>query len=111
MIFQGRTPEALGRFPEPWEARRQVNRSKARAIAVEKLEHWAGEPAPDVRERLLGRSVRERYVDEQGKTWMVVARAFWQDEAEGEMRVVVHVDDGGLLSSLFPESRGDVIRV
>ncbi|MER7209553.1 hypothetical protein ABT340_21030 [Streptosporangium sp. NPDC000239] len=85
-----------------------MNRSKARAIAVEKLGYWAGEAASEVGERLLDGSVRERYVDEQGKTWTIASKAFRDGE---DIRVVVSVDDGGLLSSLFPESQSDVIRV
>ncbi|MDH3475067.1 MAG: hypothetical protein OEM59_15405 [Rhodospirillales bacterium] len=54
--------------------------------------------------RLLGNPEIFEAPGPSGKLYQIEAEALWDDKAEDNLRLIVSIDDGGLLSSFSPMS-------
>ncbi|MFI6485059.1 hypothetical protein ACIBH1_44600 [Nonomuraea sp. NPDC050663] len=82
-----------------------MNRKAAREVALARLAEWES-VSPETLLEILpdGESILETIIESNGRKWLVRTTAFWEDEGARQLRVTVSVDDGGLLSGIFPVS-------
>jgi len=72
-----------------------VNKDEARKIARARIDELRRLPWEELRERYLTRPETVEVSGPSGMTYQVETEAFWDSSKEGDLRVIVKVDDGG----------------
>ncbi len=72
-----------------------MDKEEARSLLSARVEELRAAPYAALVERFLGESETVETPGRCGAAYQLQTRAFWDDRREGNLRVVVAIDDGG----------------
>jgi hypothetical protein len=85
-----------------------VDKGEARRIAVARIDELRKMTWEQLRQRYLKRSETHEVSGPSGTVYQVMSEAFWDGAKEGDLRVIVKVDDGGW-RAFMPLSEGFIL--
>ena len=85
-----------------------MDKAEARVIALARVRELRELSWAELRERYLDREEHADVTGPSATTYQVETLAFWDDREEGDLRVLVAVDDGGW-TAFSPLAEGFII--